>query len=137
MVERGRGRCHTETTREEHAATEGASMEEQAAASGTHKNDGNTRQRREHTSFCSRVDEIFSSLLAPHTGELLASSCVEDELHLYLMDPLIDRRKGDPLQWWRQNEGRFKLLAKQARKFLCAPPSSVPSEHVFSEVNNL
>ena len=45
------------------------------------------------------------------------------------------RHKGDPLQSWRQNEGRFKLLAKQARKFLCAPSSSVPSEHVFSEVS--
>lgn len=137
-----------QTTREEHAATEGASMEEQAAAEeasveeqaaayGTHENDGNThkRQRREHTSFRSRVDEMFSSLLAPHTGDLLASSCVEDELHLYLKEPVIDRRKGDPLQWWRQNEGRFKLLAKQARKFLCAPPSSVPSERIFSEVS--
>ncbi|XP_056138846.1 zinc finger BED domain-containing protein 4-like [Lampris incognitus] len=100
-------------------------------------NDGNThkRQRREHTSFCSRVDEMFSSLLAHHTGDLLASSCVEDELHLYLKEPVIDRRKGDPLQWWRQNDGRFKLLAKQARKFLCASPSSVPSERVFSEVS--
>lgn len=86
-----------QTTREEHAAAEGASMEEQAAAKeasveeqaaayGTHENDGNIhkRQRREHTSFCSRVDEMFSSLLAHHTGDLLASSCIEDELHLYL-----------------------------------------------------
>ncbi|KAJ8367175.1 hypothetical protein AAFF_G00324540 [Aldrovandia affinis] len=137
-----------QTTREEHAATEGASMEEQAAAEeasveeqaaayGTHENDRNThkRQRREHTSFRSRVDEMFSSLLAPHTSDLLASSCVEDELHLYLKEPVIDRWRGDPLQWWRQNEGRFKLLAKQARKFLCAPRSSVPSERVFSEVS--
>ena len=78
---------------------------------------------------------MFSSLLAPHTGDLLASSCTEDELHLYLKEPVIDRQKGDPLQWWRQNEGRFKLLAKKARKVFCAPPSSVPSEHVFSEVS--
>ncbi|KAJ4945502.1 hypothetical protein JOQ06_023186, partial [Pogonophryne albipinna] len=54
---------------------------------------------------------------------------------LYLKEPVIDRRKGDPLQWWRQNEGRFKLLATQARTFLCPPPSSVPSERVFSEVS--
>ncbi|XP_056144388.1 zinc finger BED domain-containing protein 4-like [Lampris incognitus] len=100
-------------------------------------NDGNThkRQWRKHTSFRSCADEMFSSLLAHHTGDLLASSCVEDELHLYLKEPVIDRRKGDPLQWWRQNDGRFKLLAKQARKFLCAPPSSVPSERIFSEVS--
>ncbi|GLD56283.1 zinc finger BED domain-containing protein 4-like protein [Lates japonicus] len=55
-----------QTTQEEHATTEGASVEEQAAAYGTHKNDRNThkRQRREHTSFRSRVDEMFNSLLA-------------------------------------------------------------------------
>ncbi|KAI4824485.1 hypothetical protein KUCAC02_012991, partial [Chaenocephalus aceratus] len=71
---------------------------------------------------------------ASHTVEPLAESCLEDELHMYLKEPVIDRRKGDPLQW-RQNEGRFKLLATQARKFLCPPPSSVPSERVFSEVS--
>ncbi len=47
---------------------------------------------------------------------------------------MIERHKGDPLQWWKQNEGRFKLLAKEARKCLCSPPS-VPSERVFSEVS--
>ncbi|KAL3045396.1 hypothetical protein OYC64_013631 [Pagothenia borchgrevinki] len=78
---------------------------------------------------------MFSSLLASHTAEPLAKSYLEDELHLYLKEPVIDRRKGDPLQWWRQNEGRFKLLATQARKFLCPPPSSVPSERIFSEVS--
>nr|XP_033940878.1 zinc finger BED domain-containing protein 4-like [Pseudochaenichthys georgianus] len=82
-----------------------------------------------------RIDDMFSSLLASHTAEPLAESCLEDELHMYLKQPVIDRRKGDPLQWWRQNEGRFKLLATQARKFLCPPPSSVPSERVFSEVS--
>uniref|UniRef100_A0A3P8RUH3 BED-type domain-containing protein n=1 Tax=Amphiprion percula TaxID=161767 RepID=A0A3P8RUH3_AMPPE len=85
-----------QTSREEHAVTDRASMEEQ-----------------------------------------LASGCIEDELYLYLKEPVIDRRQGDPLQWWKQNEGRFKQLAKHARKFLCAPPSSVPSERIFSEVSTI
>uniref|UniRef100_A0A3P8TXB9 HAT C-terminal dimerisation domain-containing protein n=1 Tax=Amphiprion percula TaxID=161767 RepID=A0A3P8TXB9_AMPPE len=139
-----------QTSREEHAVTDRASMEvqatteearveEQAAACGTHEDDGNThkRQRREQTSICSRVDEMFTSLLAPHTDDQLASGCIEDELYLYLKEPVIDRRQGDPLQWWKQNEGRFKQLAKHARKFLCAPPSSVPSEQIFSEVSTI
>ncbi|XP_078027094.1 zinc finger BED domain-containing protein 4-like [Epinephelus lanceolatus] len=82
-----------------------------------------------------RIDEMFSSLPGPHTGEPLAKVCLDDELQLYLKEPVIDRRKEDPLQWWKQNEGRFKLLTTQARKFLCSPPSSVPSERVFSEVS--
>lgn len=74
-------------------------MEEQAAARGTHQRDGNThkKQWREHTSFHSRVDEMFTSLLAPHTDDQLASSCVEDELHLYPKEPVIGRWNGDPL----------------------------------------
>lgn len=51
---------------EEQATPEEASVEEQAAACGTHQRDGNThkKQWREHTSFHSRVDEMFTSLLA-------------------------------------------------------------------------
>lgn len=80
-----------QTAREEHAVTDRASMEEQAtteearveeqaAACGTHEDDGNThkRQQREQTSICSHVDEMFTSLLAPHTDDQLASSCIED-----------------------------------------------------------
>ncbi|KAI4824290.1 hypothetical protein KUCAC02_012813 [Chaenocephalus aceratus] len=116
---------------------EDISEEEQAAAEGTNEEDRRTpkRLRREQISCRSRIDDMFSSLLASHTAEPLAESCLEDELHMYFKEPVIDRRKGDPLQWWRQNEGRFKLLATQARKFLCPPPSSVPSERVFSEVS--
>ncbi len=61
-------------------------------------------------------------------------SLLFSELHQYLKEPVIERHKGDPLQWWKQNEGRFKLLAKEARKCICSPPS-VPSERVFSEVS--
>lgn len=83
-----------------------------------------------------RINEVFKSLLAPQASDLLASSMsVEDELHWYLKEPVIDRESGDALQWWRQNEMRFTRLAKHARRFLCAPPSSVPSERVFSEVS--
>ena len=89
------------------------------------------RQRREQVSCRSRIDDMFSSLLASHTAEPLAKSCLEDDLHLYLKEPVIDRRKGDPLS----GGDRMKLLATQARKFLCPPPSSVPSERVFSEVS--
>ncbi|KAK1906895.1 Zinc finger BED domain containing protein 4 [Dissostichus eleginoides] len=121
--------------KEEPAAAEDISEEEQADAEGTNEEDRRTlkRQRREQISCRSRIDDMFSSLLASHTDEQLAKSCLEDELYLYLKEPVIDRRKGDPLQWWRQNEGRFKLLAKQARTFLCPPPSSIPRKRARDE----
>jgi len=37
----------------------------------------------------------------------------------------------DPLKWW--SDSGAKKLAPVARKFLCPPATSVPSEHLFNE----
>lgn len=39
---------------------------------------------------------------------------------------------GDPLMWWRENGAKFLDLSKVAKRFLSCPPSSVPSEQLFS-----
>jgi hypothetical protein len=38
----------------------------------------------------------------------------------------------DPLLWWKSNSTQFPIIAKIARKFLCIPATSAPSERVFS-----
>lgn len=140
-----------QSSQKEHDVAEGTSVEATAAEvvndedqapaeeSGTQESDIRTtrRQRREKTSCTCHTDDMLSSLLGPHAGEPMAEAWLEDELQLYLREPVIDKRKGDPLQWWKQNEVRYKLLATQARRFLCSPPSSVSSERVFSEACNL
>ncbi|XP_051800344.1 zinc finger BED domain-containing protein 4-like [Acanthochromis polyacanthus] len=110
-----------ETTQSEHAATEGSSKEEQCAATETQENEPPQKSNKEYT-YLTAVASMRCSLL-----------CWD----LYLKEPVIDRRKEDPLQWWKRNEGRFKILAKHARKFLCAPPSKVQSERLFSEVSTV
>jgi hypothetical protein len=41
----------------------------------------------------------------------------------------------DPLEWWRANQERFPRLAALARRILCIPASSAPTEREFSHVN--
>ena len=61
---------------------------------------------------------------------------LEQEINMFLSDSLL-KRDCDPLKWWAINSNRFSRLNKFVRKYLCAPPSSVPSERVFSEAGDL
>jgi hypothetical protein len=39
----------------------------------------------------------------------------------------------DPLLWWKENQIHYPRVAKLARRVLCAPGSSAPSERLFSK----
>lgn len=54
-----------------------------------------------------------------------------NELSRYLASPLLSW-KCDPLEWWRINQASYPRLAIVARKYLCIPASSAPSERIFS-----
>lgn len=61
---------------------------------------------------------------------------VKAELTAYLMSPDVDSDT-DPLHWWKANETIFPRLSKLAKKHLCIPASSAPSERVFSAGGNI
>ena len=54
-----------------------------------------------------------------------------EENKRYSLEPRIQRIQ-NPSEWWAKNKERFSLLALSARKSLAIPPSSVPSERIFS-----
>lgn len=63
------------------------------------------------------IDEMYNTMLGA-SSEVAGPSLV-GELQQYLLEPVIDRRMGKPLEWWKQNEKRFPILAPLSRKFLC------------------
>ena len=42
-----------------------------------------------------------------------------------------------PLLWWKANSVYFPKLATVAKKYLCDPSTSVPSEQVFSTAGDV
>lgn len=61
---------------------------------------------------------------------------IELELSMYLQTPGPDSET-DPLEWWKQHETNFPLVARLARKYLCIPATSSSSERAFSASGNI
>lgn len=64
---------------------------------------------------------------APATSE----ATVKEEIKVYLTLPSIPA-EDDPSQWWKSHASELPHLARIAKKFLCIPATSVPSERLFS-----
>ena len=57
---------------------------------------------------------------------------VQKETSWYLDLPHLDPDK-DPLNWWKDEVKHLPILARLARKYLCACAMSVPLERIFSK----
>ncbi len=54
----------------------------------------------------------------------------------YFAEEVLPRAE-DPLAWLKANEKRFHLLSHLAKKYLCIPGASVPSERLFSKAGEV
>ncbi|XP_073488853.1 E3 SUMO-protein ligase ZBED1-like [Aquarana catesbeiana] len=58
------------------------------------------------------------------------------ELHSYLFLGNTDS-EDDPLGWWKAHKEQYLRLSALAKKYLCIPATSSPSERVFSRGGNI
>ena len=63
-------------------------------------------------------------------------SLIESEFQKYILKPLISNDR-NPLERWQQHLVSYPLLSGLANKFLCAPPSSIESERLYSTGGNI
>ena len=77
---------------------------------------------------------LLSDVLENETSEdlfvTLAKRICKAVAKYIALEKLIEDQH--PLQWWNDNQKRLPLLAKYARKYLCIPATSIPSERAFS-----
>ena len=58
------------------------------------------------------------------------------EVTQYLSEPL-QTRQSDLVSWWHANRQRFPSIARLAQAFLAPPPTSMPSERLFSTAGDI
>lgn len=65
-----------------------------------------------------------------------SSSSIAVQAQTYFSEKTVATSE-DPYKYWEINKQRFPDLAAAARKYLCAPCTSVESERLFSTVSNI
>ncbi|XP_062312171.1 E3 SUMO-protein ligase ZBED1-like [Osmerus eperlanus] len=61
---------------------------------------------------------------------------IEQELNSYILATAADS-ESDPLEWWRFHGSNFPRVSCLAKKYLCIPVTSAPSERAFSTGGNV
>ncbi|CAB4415522.1 unnamed protein product [Rhizophagus irregularis] len=63
---------------------------------------------------------------------------IKNEIQHYLNLPELPAlEEYDSFAWWATNKAQYPILHKMAMKYLSIPATSVPSERLFSDANNL
>lgn len=72
----------------------------------------------------------------PGPAALSDRDAIEVEIKSYLQSVEVDA-EANPLEWWRLHQTNFPRLANLAKKYLCIPATSAPSERAFSTGGNI
>ncbi|XP_077403113.1 E3 SUMO-protein ligase ZBED1-like isoform X4 [Vanacampus margaritifer] len=80
--------------------------------------------------------KTLASFFKSQGGAVTEEESVREELTVYLQAADVDSDV-NPFDWWRCRQTSFPRVAKLARRYLCIPATSAPSERAFSADGNL
>lgn len=79
---------------------------------------------------------FFVQDATPYSSSFTPRESIENELSSYLQSVCLES-EADPLQWWQEHEVAYPALSTLAKKYLCVPATSSPSERIFSCSGNI
>jgi len=100
-------------------------------AGGSRSSQGDTRPITENPLWKQFDQRVHASMSQRTLGVN-----VTVEKQQYLQHKNIDHHK-DPLHWWKQNSFHLPQLQDLAKKYLCIPGTSVPSERLLSKAGEV
>ncbi|CAM4549683.1 unnamed protein product [Leuciscus chuanchicus] len=123
-LEEVRSRVATETKAlEEKTATDASSTEDQS-------------ERETSTVQLKKPKHSLGSFFKKCSSAPPKQQGIDMELDGYLLMVTADS-DSDPLEWWRLQCSHFPRISRLAKKYLCIPATSSPSERAFSTGGNI
>ena len=90
------------------------------------------QEKRPRTEVMKCFDEILEE-----SSIGLSSSSSTSIVDQYLAEPNLHYDTGNAYAWWGDNKLRFPVLCNLVLRYLSPPPTSVPSEHLFSKAGDI
>ena len=82
------------------------------------------------------LGSFFKKSFSVSTSSLTDEQDVEAELNSYLLAPEVDGET-NPLEWWKTHCTSYPRVSFLAKRYLCIPATSSPSERAFSTSGNI
>lgn len=89
------------------------------------------------------IQNDLAAAAAVNNARIAAEHQVDIEMKAFDLEQMLEMSKprigeegkyeyNNPLDWWSKKEKKYPIHAKLARRYLCIPATSAPSERVFS-----